>query len=348
MVVPLAVFLLLGIGIFDYVTGADVTFVTLLYLFPVTLGTWMQSRRAGLWVAVLAISLQCVVVFGTQQPHSISSAISNQAAALGVLVFVVFSLDSLHVLVRHAQEGRALALNQLRHSERLNTIGTLSAGVAHELGTPMNVILGRAKIIGNHAAGSTIIEENARIIVEQTERMTRIIQQLLDFSRSKIGVKGKSDLVLIAQQSIKLLQESVEDKQISLCLEAKEPVFADVDKSQILQVILNIVMNAIHATPAHGAIDLRIDTALSAKESGHEVQHFARVEIVDRGAGMSEETQTRLFEPFYTTKEVGAGTGLGLSVAHGIVKEHGGWIQVTTKLGQGSRFAIYLPMVKES
>lgn len=336
---PIAIALLLGIAFFDFVTGIDVTFITLLYILPIALGTWFHRRRAGFALSALAVVLQCVIVFGAQHPRSILAAATNQGAAFGIFAILVVILERLHGYVRREQQERASAVNQLRHSERLNTIGTLAAGVAHELGTPMNVILGRAKIVARHGQGSAVIEENARIIVEQTERMTRIIHQLLDFSRSAIGVKSRNELGDIAESVMKLLADHTGEKAVTLALRAEHQVFAEVDRGQIVQVLVNVLMNAIHASPSGSTITISVGSERASAISAA----LARIEVADHGSGMSEDTLAHVFEPFFTTKDVGMGTGLGLSVAHGIVQEHGGWIRVTSKLAQGSTFAIFLP-----
>lgn len=242
-------------------------------------------------------------------------------------------LADLQARAKEETEARIDALEQLRHADRLGTVGKLASGVAHELGTPLNVVSARAKmILRGESESEEEIREDARVIVEQTERMTRIIRQLLDFARARRASREPADLRALAGSVLSMLEPLADRNRVTLALAEGSAVEAEVDVGQIQQVMTNLIVNAIQAQPEGGRVDLCVD------REGESV--VLRVE--DRGPGIPEDVKGRIFEPFFTTKEVGEGTGLGLSVVHGIVQEHGGRIQVV-RTEHGTRFDVELP-----
>ncbi len=242
-------------------------------------------------------------------------------------------------------QARIATLEQLRHADRLTTVGTLASGIAHELGTPLNVVAGRARMISSGEVQGAEATDSARIIGEQAARMTKIIRQLLDFARRSGPQKAKTDLKAIAAQTVALVEALAEKRAVRIHVTGDAPLVADVDAGQIQQALTNLVMNGIQAMTEGGelAVELARMRAQPPPDLGGGEGSYATIAVVDRGAGMSEGVAARIFEPFFTTKEVGEGTGLGLSVTYGIVREHGGWIGVESEIGKGSRFTMYLP-----
>jgi signal transduction histidine kinase len=242
--------------------------------------------------------------------------------------------------------ARIATIEQLRHADRLATVGKLASGIAHELGTPLNVVWARAKMIAAAAPTDGEAASNARIITEQSQQMTRIIRQVLDFARPRTPQKTRVDLRQVVRQTFGLLQPLAEKRRVDLVLlDGGEPVLADVDASVLQQVLSNLVVNGIHAMSRGGRLTVTIEQERlrpPADHGGPEAEYLA-VRVRDEGVGMDEETQRHLFEPFFTTKDVGEGTGLGLSVSRGMVREHGGWIGVESAPGMGSCFSVYLP-----
>ncbi|HSN99321.1 MAG TPA: ATP-binding protein [Candidatus Nanopelagicales bacterium] len=240
--------------------------------------------------------------------------------------------------------ARIAAMDQLRHADRLNTLGKLASGIAHELGTPLNVVGGRAKMIARGLPQEEAAE-NARIIAEQADRMARIIRQLLDFARRRGAQKAPTDLTQIARQTLTFLEPLARKRQVNLHLDAPaEEARAEVDAGQMQQVLTNLVVNGIQAMKGGGEITVRIERTRAqppADHGGPEGEYLA-LRIIDAGEGISPENLPRIFEPFFTTKDVGEGTGLGLSVTYGIVQEHGGWIDVQSEVKQGSTFTVFL------
>ncbi|MFT3922789.1 MAG: HAMP domain-containing sensor histidine kinase [Myxococcales bacterium] len=247
-----------------------------------------------------------------------------------------------------AQNARRLALEQLRHAERLTTVGRLAAGVAHELGTPLNVVSLEAKRIAVGKVQGREAEETARGIEQQTRRMTAIISQLLEFARRKSPKPIEIELGDVAESSVSLLTGLAQRHGVRLTHSALGMARVAADVGQLQQVLTNLVVNAIHASST-GA-DILIETGpqeSSGASAGPRADAaYCFMRVTDHGSGMSEEVRARIFEPFFTTKEVGHGTGLGLSVAHGIIEEHAGFIEVESEPGHGSAFTVRLPALE--
>jgi signal transduction histidine kinase len=232
----------------------------------------------------------------------------------------------------------------LRHADRLRAVGQLASGIAHELGTPLNVVSGRARLIAETAGESAESVTHARIICEQAERMATIIRQLLDFARRRGPELGVGDLREVLRRSGDMLSPLAEKRGVAFSLLPGEgPTIVRMDANQVQQAVINLAVNGIQATPQGGAVRIELGRQ-QARPEGGELGEYAAIAVEDRGPGIPGSDLRRVFEPFYTTKEVGDGTGLGLSVAYGIAQEHGGWISVHSQTGQGSRFTLFLPL----
>ena len=242
---------------------------------------------------------------------------------------------------------RIAAIEQLNHAERLATVGKLASGLAHELGTPLNVVAGRAEMIASEEIDRADVIDSATVIRNQAERMTGIIRQLLDFARSKSLEKHAEIISKPVNNVVHMLSTIAGQNKIKLnVLQAENPPQVVIDAAQIQQVLSNLIINAIHAMPGGGTITIQYGqrTAEPPAELKLDEREFAFIDVIDTGVGIPEENLSQIFTPFFSTKQVGEGTGLGLSIAHGIVKEHGGWLWVTSTPGEGSTFTIYLPI----
>jgi signal transduction histidine kinase len=246
-------------------------------------------------------------------------------------------------------ERRLAAGEQVRHADRLTTVGKLASGVAHELGTPLNVVSGRAKMIVRGQVTGPEIVESAQTIVEQTERMTQIIKQLLGFARRRKPQRKQESLRAIAEHTLTLLRPMAEKAGVAFALRdsALDPL-VEVDAPLVEQALTNLVVNAIQAMPAGGAISLRVGAEMASPPAdlGATQAEYAYIHVMDQGVGMTPDQLRHAFEPFFTTKDVGEGTGLGLPVAYGIASDHGGWIGVASEPNKGSRFSLYLPLAQ--
>ncbi|MFI5308323.1 MAG: sensor histidine kinase [Polyangiales bacterium] len=248
--------------------------------------------------------------------------------------------------LRVETNARIAALEQLRHADRLATVGKLASGIAHELGTPLNVVTGRAQMIAAGEASGREIEDNARIVVEQAKRIAQIIRQLLDFARKRTPARVRMDLRVTVEHVLALLGQIADRRGVKLALDTGvAPSIALADEGQIQQVLMNVVGNAIQATERGGTVGVTLSTRRikPPPEHGGPVGVYTCVSVKDTGCGMDPATAERVFEPFFTTKNVGEGTGLGLSVAYGIIRDHGGFILVDSEIGKGSEFGIHLP-----
>ncbi|WP_417749478.1 sensor histidine kinase [Rosistilla oblonga] len=231
--------------------------------------------------------------------------------------------------------AKVSAIEQLRHEDRLRTVGRLASGIAHELGTPLNVIQGRAQLIKGSNGDPQRIETSADEIIKESKRMTTIIRQLLDFARRDTPRRVVCSLNQIAEQTIVLLQTLAERRGVTLRYDHSDDVSGDVDANQIQQVLTNLIVNAIDACDDGGNVMVQVSRC----------EETAVIEVIDDGQGIDNEDIQQVFEPFYTTKQVGEGTGLGLSIVSRIVQEHGGQIDVQSEPGVQTKFRITLPIV---
>lgn len=245
-------------------------------------------------------------------------------------------------------DARVAAIEQLRHADRLATVGKLASGLAHELGAPLQVISGRARMLIDDDVPAEEIPDDARTILEQSQRMTRIIRQLLDFARRRSAEKERLELRPILLETCAMLETIARKAGVTLSVEAgDEEALALIDAEQIRQALTNLVLNGVQAISKEGGqvrIGLRRERARPPADHGGPEGEYACLYVNDDGVGMPKEVLTHIFEPFFTTKRVGEGTGLGLSVTYGIVREHGGWIDVQSEPGAGSEVRIYLPL----
>lgn len=236
---------------------------------------------------------------------------------------------------------------QLRHADRLTTVGKLASGVAHELGTPLNVVSGRAKMIVRGQVQGAELTESAQAIVDQAERMTNIIKQLLGFARRRQPQHRRESLRGVVDRTLALLAPMAQKSNVECKVVHAEPeAMAEIDVSLIEQALTNLIVNAIQAMPKGGLLTIRSSEEVVSPPAGvsEPAGTYAVVHVEDTGMGMNSEQLRHAFEPFFTTKDVGSGTGLGLSVAHGIVRDHDGWITASSAVDKGSRFSIYLPL----
>ncbi len=243
--------------------------------------------------------------------------------------------------------ARESATEQLRHADRLTTVGKLASGLAHELGTPLNVVSGRARLIVEKEVEGAEAIDSARIVLEQSERMTALIRQLLDFARPRALETAPVNVSTLATRVCELVGTIARKANVKLVAPPIDDTLRiEADDGQMGQVLTNLVVNAVQAMPEGGGtvtITTHVVEHVAPSYVGSDAHDWMAIEVADTGHGMDEPTRQRIFEPFFTTKEVGEVTGLGLSVSWGIVREHGGWIDVASSQGKGSTFTVYLP-----
>lgn len=235
---------------------------------------------------------------------------------------------------------------QIRQAEKLAAIGQLTSGLAHEIGTPLNVITGRAEYMLRKMSPEDPLRGNLERIILQIERITKIVNQLLSFTRTKPLEIKPLRLASMLQEVLSFFDHQMEQHGITKALDCSETlpeILADSD--QIQQVCFNIVLNAIQAMPQGGKLTIHVSRTVPRHDREDLIKdQYIKIEIADTGIGISPEHLSRVFDPFFTTKEAGKGTGLGLAVSYSIARNHGGWISVKSQVGEGSAFCLYLPV----
>ncbi len=251
------------------------------------------------------------------------------------------------------EEALRQSEKQLRQAQKMEAVGRLAGGLAHDFNNLLTVIMGHAQVLLNEME----TEHPFRIKVEEMQkagdRAATLIRQLLTFSRKQPSTpKVLSVNPLITNFETMMRRLIGEDLELTLAL-APQDLRISADPAQIEQVLMNLVVNARDAMPKGGKLKIETAQVELTKSPMHHVQlpalgTFVKLSVSDTGSGMSPETLTHIFEPFFTTKEEGKGTGLGLSTVFGIVTQSGGGLDVTSRIGQGSRFDVYFPSVRSN
>ncbi len=240
---------------------------------------------------------------------------------------------------------------QLRQSQKMEAIGQLAGGVAHDFNNILSVIMGYASLMQMDKQLDDHQQERVEQIASSAERAAQLTKGLLAFSRKQNMVLRNSDLNDIVLHVEKFLARIIGDDIKLTSIRHTQQLPVHVDSGQIEQVLINLATNARDAMQNCGS--LTIDVGMQEVDASFIEEHgygepgcYARIKVSDTGCGMDKEACDKIFEPFFTTKEVGKGTGLGLSIAYGIVKQHNGFISVCSELGQGTTFRIYLPLLE--
>jgi PAS domain S-box-containing protein len=255
--------------------------------------------------------------------------------------------DARGEITNHVAIGRDVTAEirrdeQLRHAQRMDAVGPLAGGVAHDFNNMLSAALMQLELMEDEEALTPSLTQSMQDMRTALERAANLTRQLLVFSRRQAMRLEAHDLNRIVAGMLRILSR-VLGERIEITFErAPDPVPFEGDAGMIEQVIVNLCVNARDAMSSEGRLVISTGSATMDEESEHPGR-WARLEVRDTGAGMSPDVQARMFEPFFTTKEVGQGTGLGLATTHGIVTQHGGWITVDTVLGEGTTIRVYLP-----
>jgi PAS domain S-box-containing protein len=274
----------------------------------------------------------------------------------GTVFPVEISLSPLHsrpgsvvASLRDVTERRELE-TQLRQAQKIEAVGRLAGGVAHDFNNILGVILGHANLLLRDLPGQRA-RERVEQVASAAERAANLTRQLLAFSRRQVFLARVVDLNRTVGGLVQMLERLVgEDVEVVFRPAAAGRVRADV--TQLEQALMNLAVNARDAMPAGGRLtietsDAELDEAFVRAHAGARPGRYLRIAVADTGQGMTPEVKARAFEPFFTTKETGRGTGLGLATTYGIVKQSGGFIYLESEPGRGTTFEIYLPSVDE-
>ena len=293
----------------------------------------------------------------TMDARRYDAAVSKvfQSAALGLAVALVLAiLGGLRAARVERTHGRAaaesrLVLEQRFHAnQKMEALGTLAGGVAHDFNNLLTVILGHAEMIAEDAEPDSSAGASAGSIRTAAVRARDLIRRILLFARPEAETRTVLALAPVIDDTVHLLRATVPASIAILWEPPAEPVAAVADGSQLAQVLMNLGVNASHALPnERGTIVFTLDQVRVGRAEqirlGLDPGRYVRIVVRDDGIGMSGEIRSRIFEPFFTTKPVGKGSGLGLAVADGVMRGHGGAIDVESEKGLGTAFSIYLP-----
>jgi signal transduction histidine kinase len=285
------------------------------------------------------LAYRVVAPFGGNEIAQLASEFNRMAESLA---------EQRRSAERQAEERLALE-RELRHSERLASVGRLAAGVAHEMGAPLNVIKGRVEMLRERPDAP--VENRARnldIIGAQADSITEIIRQLLTLARPFNLRREAIEPARLIATIVELIESDAAKSGVRIEIgrnnhhHPNSPDFVDGDWGLLRQVLMNICVNALHAMAQGGCLLVEV----APEEQYRSGRRFVGLRVSDTGPGIAPDNIAHIFDPFFTTKEVGQGTGLGLSVARRIVEEHLGWIEVTNREEGGAAFTIWLPKVE--
>lgn len=259
-----------------------------------------------------------------------------------------------HYLAIRRDVTESVALqNQLMETQKIETVGEIAGGIAHDFNNMLTVILTSAQFLADGVADDAKLSKDAGEIVRTAKRASELARELLTFCRKQpLDLKARNVNDIVA--GLEGMFRHILGERIRLVMDmTREPCIAQVDKGRLEQVLANLVVNARDAIPSQGVVTLR--TALTRLEDEPASEfleppndfpgRLVRITVQDTGTGIAEDIRQRIFEPLFTTKPAGQGTGLGLSVVYGIVKQHGGRLALATEVSRGSTFKIYLPAV---
>ena len=286
-----------------------------------------EAQRSG---AVASLPGATLALFGSDGRYSVHAVPLEPRFAEAQILVVIEDLSELQSLE-----------DQLLRAEKLATVGVLAAGIAHEIGTPLGIVRGRAEYIRGKLGEAAPQSAGLGVIIEQIDLISRTIRQLLDFSRAKPAAVRAVRLAPVARAVADLLRFEAERRKVTLAVDVAEalpPLHADPDALE--QLLVNLVMNALDASRPGGHVTV---AAPASGERGAPV----RLEVRDDGHGIAPEHRNQIFDPFFTTKKRGQGTGLGLTLCAKVVRDHGGQIEVDSEVGRGTTVVVTWPRAPE-
>jgi len=316
---------------------------------------WDVAQRVGLLTAILAVLLwigvrQTVLLpirrlmagvhaLAEGQPRPIPARGRDEFARLArSFNEMAARLADAHARLVAETEARLDLARQVRQAEQLAVAGRIAAEVAHEIGTPLNVVSGRAEFLLQTLEPGDPRAVHLQTIIAQSERITGILAALLDVVRPRKAEPQAEAIGPLLAGVVQLLEPTARAKGLTLATDLQPESRVLADPNQLQQVVINLLVNAIEATPAGGRVLLR-----AAPAPGPDGRPGVTVEVDDSGSGIRAEDLGRVFDPFFTTKPPGQGTGLGLAICRDIVREHGGTIHLDSAVGRGTTVRVWLP-----
>jgi two-component system NtrC family sensor kinase len=324
----------------------------------------IDSEMAQQWTFMILLTIVCLIAAGGLIGVLFTVAVGRRIEALSETMSRVEAGDlaarvaledrdelgrlgaSFNAMVAHLADARRQLedrhAEEIRRAEHLASLGKMAAGIAHEINNPIAGMLNCVRTLLKGVRDDTQRVQYLRMLQEGLGRIGRTVGHLLNFAREAKPQLARTHLPSLLRHCMTLLEHDFAARRIAFSLSPPDSVPTLLaDPYQLEQVFLNILKNAMEAMPTGGTLTVR--TSLLDREGGR----FLEVQIADTGVGIAPEHLPRIFDPFFTTKEVGKGTGLGLSVSYGIVRAHGGFIEVSSEVGIGSTFTVALPVSGE-
>jgi signal transduction histidine kinase len=251
----------------------------------------------------------------------------------------ISQLRAMQVELRSRMEAQRLAENRLIQAAKLAAVGEMAAGIAHELNNPLTSVTGFSELAMEGLPKTTDTYKDLELVLKEARRARDVVRRLLDFARQSESTRANVSLNEVIDDVVALSRHLIHTSGVVLKIDlATDLPWVLMDSNQIKQVLLNLVHNALQAMPMGGELEIKSESVARNNRNG------VMVSVRDSGVGITPLEQTRIFEPFYTTKGNQGGTGLGLSVTYGIVTDHGGQIDVESLPGIGSKFMVWLPL----
>jgi len=254
------------------------------------------------------------------------------------------SQDTVHQLRQTQQElqtrieAQLDAERKLIQAEKLAAVGEMAAGIAHELNNPLTTVTGFTELVLEDFPDGSQGRSDLNLVLQEARRARDVVRRLLDFSRRSESERTRIDLNELLDDVLSLTRHLMHTSGVQLdVVMGKNLPWVSVDRNQIKQVFLNLFHNALQAMPTGGNLTIR--TGMRQRHG----RKWVFASIADSGSGITPEHRERIFEPFFTTRSGQGGTGLGLSVTYGIISDHGGEIEVDSKIGKGTTFTVWLP-----
>ncbi len=277
--------------------------------------------------------------------ESLGGILSSAIASAGQYQKLQATVDQLRTAREELQEriaAQRMAESRLVQAAKLAAVGEMAAGIAHELNNPLTSVSGFTELVLDELPTDSKIRNDLELVLREAQRARSVVRRLLDFARQSESVRVRSDINEILMDVLALVNHLLRTSGVQLSTQLADGLpWVSLDRNQTKQVILNLIHNALHAMPTGG--DLEIITACQKKDS----HNWLTICLADTGMGIAPENLERVFEPFFTTRSRDGGTGLGLSVSYGIIADHGGYIEVGSEVGKGSKFTIWLPVEVE-
>ncbi len=296
-------------------------------------------------------NLSCPIILLTGQGDFDIDVAAMQTGAADYLIkgqFTAPLLDrSIRYAMKHALDKEELRANraQILQQDRLASLGLLASSLAHEIGTPMGIIRSRAEMVVKRFGDNSALKDNMTSIIFQIDKVTKLVQSLLNIAREKRSdYSGAVDLKVVIDDVLSLVQHELNRKNIDLELKNSDSLQVKAEEGPLGQVLLNLLVNAIHAIE---------EAKKRGRTEGHKIAitvaatlKTVDISIEDTGVGIAANNLPQIFKPFFTTKEIGQGTGLGLATSYKLIQSWGGTISVSSEAQTGAKFTVHLLTAK--